>query len=228
MIENSLLASIPRKAYQRLLGVLEPVTLKLGEVLYEPGQTITQVYFPGTSLVSLLTLADGHLALEVGLIGREGMVGVPLVLGHGTSPVRALVQGGGAALRMTSAVFRKEFGLSPALQHELYRYTYTLMSQISQTAACNRFHVVERRLARWLLMTHDRMKSDQFHMTHEFLGHMLGVRRVGVTKAAQALQDRNLIRYCRGEITVLDRKGLEASSCQCYAVVKDMHDSQCA
>jgi CRP-like cAMP-binding protein len=228
MIENSLLASIPRKAYQRLLGALEPVTLKLDEVLYEPGQTITQVYFPGASLVSLLTLADGHLALEVGLIGREGMVGIPLVLGHSTSPVRALVQGGGAALRMASATFRKEFGMSPALQHELYRYTYALMSQISQTAACNRFHVVEQRLARWLLMTHDRMKSDQFHMTHEFLGHMLGVRRVGVTKAAQALQDHNLIRYCRGEIRVLDRKGLEASACQCYAVVKDMHDSQCA
>jgi CRP-like cAMP-binding protein len=225
MIENSLLASLPRKAYQRLLGALEPVTLKLGEVLYEPGQTISQVYFPGASLVSLLTLADGHLALEVGLIGREGMVGIPLVLGHNTSPVRALVQGAGTALCMASAPFRKEFGLSPALQRELYRYTYSLMSQISQTAACNRFHVVEQRLARWLLMTHDRVKSDRFHMTHEFLGHMLGVRRVGVTKAAQALQERALIRYSRGEISVLDRKGLEAAACQCYEVVRDMHDS---
>jgi CRP-like cAMP-binding protein len=223
-IENSLLAALPRKEQRRLLAALEPVTLGFGKVLYEPGDTISHVYFPGASLVSLLTLADGHLALEVGLIGREGMVGLPLVLGHELSPVRALVQGAGTALRMTAARFLKEFRLSLPLQRELYRYTYALMAQISQTAACNRFHVVERRLARWLLMTHDRVKSDRFHMTHEFLGHMLGVRRVGVTKAAQALQQRKLIRYSRGDITVLDRGGLEAASCRCYEVVKDMHD----
>jgi CRP-like cAMP-binding protein len=224
VIENSLLAAVPRKAYQRLLAALEPVELTFGEVLYEPGNTIRHVYFPGSSLVSLLTLADGHLALEVGLIGREGMVGIPLVLGHRVSPVRALVQGSGAAMRMAAAVFRREFRYSPQLQRELYRYTYTLMAQISQTAACNRFHVVEQRLARWLLMTHDRVKADRFRMTHEFLGHMLGVRRVGVTKAAQALQVRGLIRYSRGDIIVLDRKGLEAAACQCYEVVRDMHD----
>ena len=225
MIENSLLAAIPRKAYQRLLAVLEPVDLAFGKVLYEPGETIRNVYFPGDSLVSLLTLADGHLALEVGLIGREGMVGIPLVLGHQKSPVRALVQGGGTALRMDAARFRKEFRANPPLQKELYRYTYSLMAQISQTAACNRFHVVEQRLARWLLMTHDRVKSDRFRMTHEFLGHMLGVRRVGVTRAAQALQVRGLISYSRGDISVLDRKGLEAAACQCYQVVRDMHDA---
>jgi len=224
VIENSLLAAVPRKAYQRMLAGLEPVTLNFGEVLYEPGETIRHVYFPGASLVSLLTLADGHLALEVGLIGREGMVGIPLVLGHSRSLVRALVQGEGAALRMTSAKFLREFRDNPLLQRELYRYTHALMAQISQTAACNRFHVVEKRLARWLLMTHDRVKSDQFRMTHEFLGHMLGVRRVGVTKAAQALQKRGLIRYSRGNITILDRKSLEASACECYEVVKDMHD----
>ncbi len=223
-IENSLLAAVPRKTYRRLFAGLEPVTLTFGEVLYEPGETIRQVYFPGDSLVSLLTLADGHLALEVGLIGREGMVGIPLVLGHTVSSVRALVQGSGTALRMSSAHFLKEFRLSPPLQQELYRYTHTLMAQISQTAACNRFHVVEMRLARWLLMTHDRVKSDRFHMTHEFLGHMLGVRRVGVTNAAQALQQRKLIRYSRGDITILDRRGLEAAACECYEVVKDMHD----
>ncbi len=194
-------------------------------MLYEPGQTISHVYFPGDSLVSLLTLADGHLALEVGLIGREGMVGISLVLGHDASPVRALVQGSGTALRMPAARFRKFFRHSPPLQQELYRYTYTLMAQISQTAACNRFHVVEMRLARWLLMTHDRVKSDQFHMTHEFLGHMLGVRRVGVTRAAQTLQNRKLIRYSRGNITVLDRNGLEAAACHCYEIVRDMHDT---
>lgn len=223
-IENSLLAAIPRKDYQLFLPELEPVILTYGEVLYEPGETIRHVYFPNSALVSLLTLADGHLALEVGLIGREGMVGIPLVLRHDVSPVRALVQGSGTAMRMASVHFRKVFQLSPALQRELYRYTYTLMAQISQTAACNRFHVVQARLARWLLMTHDRVKSDQFHMTHEFLGHMLGVRRVGVTKAAQALQRHKLISYSRGDITILDRTGLEAASCQCYKVVRDMYD----
>jgi CRP-like cAMP-binding protein len=223
-IENSLLAAIPRKEYRNLLAGLEPVTLTFGEVLYEPGEPIHHVYFPGASLVSLLTLADGHLALEVGLIGREGMVGIPLVLGYPASSVRALVQGSGTALRMASAHFLKEFRLSQSLQYELHRYTHALMAQISQTAACNRFHVVETRLARWLLMTHDRVMSDQFRMTHEFLGHMLGVRRVGVTNAAHSLQNRKLISYSRGDITVLDRKGLEAAACQCYEVVKDMHD----
>jgi CRP-like cAMP-binding protein len=223
-IENSLLAALPRKDYRHLLAGLEPVTLTFGEVLYEPGDTIRHVYFPDKSLVSLLTLADGHLALEVGLIGREGMLGVPLVLGHSESAVRALVQGGGTAMRMSAAQFRREFRLSLPLQRELYRYVHTLMAQISQTAACNRFHVVETRLARWLLMTQDRVKSDHFRMTQEFLGHMLGVRRVGVTKAAQVLQQRKLIHYSRGDITVLDRDGLEAAACECYKVVKDMHD----
>ena len=223
-IENSLLAAVPGKAYRSLLAGLEPVTLTFGEVLYEPGETIRHVYFPGASLVSLLTLADGHLALEVGLIGREGMVGIPLVLEHSESSVRALVQGTGTALRMPSARFRDEFRACPPLQRELYRYVHALLAQISQTAACNRFHVVETRLARWLLMTHDRVKSDQFRMTHEFLGHMLAVRRVGVTRAAHALQARDLIRYSRGDITVLDRAGLEAAACECYEVVRDMHD----
>jgi CRP-like cAMP-binding protein len=223
-IENSLLAAVPRKEYRRLLARLEPVTLTFGDVLYEPGETIHHVYFPSASLVSLLTLADGHLALEVGLIGREGMVGIPLALGRKVSSVRALVQGAGTAMRMTSAHFRKEFRLSLPLQQELYRYVHALMAQISQTAACNRFHVVEARLARWLLMTHDRVKSDQFRMTQEFLGHMLGVQRVAVTNAAYALQKRKLIRYTRGAITILDREGLEAAACKCYQVVKDMND----
>lgn len=227
-IENSVLAALPAKTYRRLLARLDPVTLTFGEVLYEPGEAIRDVYFPGGSLVSLLTLADGHLALEVGLIGREGMVGIPLVLGQNVSSVRALVQGTGTALRMASAQFLKEFRFSLPLQQELYRYTSSLMNQISQTAACNRFHVVETRLARWLLMTHDRVKSDRFSMTHEFLGHMLGVRRVGVTKAAQALQARKLIRYSRGDITVLNRAGLRAAACACYEVVKDMHDGVAA
>jgi CRP-like cAMP-binding protein len=215
-IENGLLAALPRETYRRLAAGLEPVVLTFGAILYEPGDAISHVYFPGASLVSLLTLADGHLALEVGLIGRDGMVGIPLVLGRHKSPVRALVQASGTALRMAAANFLREFRLSLPLQRELYRYTHVLMAQISQTAACNRFHVVERRLARWLLMTHDRVQSDQFRMTHEFLAHMLGVRRVGVTNAAHRLQQRKLIDYRRGNITVLDRQGLEAAACDCY------------
>ena len=223
-VANSLLAALPRKDYQLLLARLEPITLTFGEVLYEPGETIRHVYFPGASLVSLLTLADGHLAMEVGLIGCEGMVGIPLVLGHNVSSVRALVQGAGTAMRMASADFRKEFRLSLPLQQELYYYTHTLMAQISQTAACNRFHQVEARLARWLLMTRDRMRSNQFHLTQDLLGNMLGVRRVGVTKAAGALRQRKLISYNRGKISILDGDGLEAAACQCYQIVKDMHD----
>jgi CRP-like cAMP-binding protein len=224
LIENSLLAALPRATSRHLLAILKPVELVFGSVLYEPGQAIRQVFFPATSLVSLLTLADGHLALEVGLIGREGMVGIPLVLGHGKSPVRALVQGGGSALCMPAARFLREVRASLPLQRELYRYAHTLMVQIAQTAACNRFHVIETRLARWLLMTHDRLKLNRFHMTQEFLGHMLGVRRVGVTRAARALQNQKLISYSRGIIVVLDRRGLEAAACRCYQVVKDMHE----
>ena len=225
-IPNSLLAALPRKSYLRLLPGLAPVDLVFGKVLYEPGVPIRDVYFPSQSLVSLLTLVEGHLALEVGLVGREGMVGFPLALGVEVSPVRALVQGAGPALRMSAARFRTELRGSPALQSGLDRYVYSMMGQISQTAACNRFHVVETRLARWLLMTRDRVCSGEFRMTHEFLSHMLGVRRVGVTEAATALQRRNLIEYRRGNIRILDDRGLEAACCSCYKVVRDMHDGK--
>jgi len=223
-IANSMLAALPRKQYQRMLGGLESVALIFGDVLYEPGERIQHVYFPSDSLISLLTVVEGHLALEVGMVGREGMVGVLLSLGMDVSPVRALVQGAGAAMRMKSARFCAEIKKSPELQREVNRYTSALMAQITQTAACNRFHVVEARLARWLLMTRDRVRSDDFRLTHEFLGHMLGVRRVGVTKAARALQKEGLISYSRGKISILDGKGLEAASCSCYKLVKDMHD----
>jgi len=223
-IPNSLLAALPRKSYQQLLPGLSPVMLVFGEVLYEPGKPIREVYFPGECLVSLLTPVDGHLALEVGLVGREGMVGIPLALGIDASAVRALVQGAGPALKMGAARFRTELRASPPLQRELYRYVHVLMAQISQTAACNRFHVVEARLARWLLMTRDRVRSGEFRMTQEFLSHMLGVRRVGVTEAASALQRQKLIEYSRGNIRILDHRGLEAACCSCYAIVKDMHD----
>jgi len=227
-IQNSLLAALPRKSYLRLAPGLAPVELVFGEVLYEAGDPIRDVYFPTQSLVSLLTVVEGHLALEVGMVGREGMVGVPLVLGADASPVRALVQGAGPALKMNAQRFRNELKASPPLQREVQRYIYAMMVQISQTAGCNRFHVVEARLARWLLMTRDRMRSGHFRMTHEFLSHMLGVRRVGVTEAASALQRRKLIEYSRGSITILDDRGLEAACCSCYQVVNDMHETAAA
>src|SRR5882762_10566272 len=219
-VANSMLAALPRKQYQSLLSGLESVALRFGEVLYEPGDRIKFVYFPSDSLVSLLTLVDDQSALEVGMVGREGMLGVPLSLGTDVSPVRALVQGAGTAMRMKSARFTQEIRKSPQLQQEVGRYTRALMAQITQTAACNRFHVVEARLARWLLMTRDRMRSPKFRMTHEFLSHMLGVRRVGVTEAASSLQRQKLIEYTRGNIRILDEPGLEAACCGCYGLVK--------
>jgi CRP-like cAMP-binding protein len=227
-IQNSLLAALPRKSYLRLLPGLTAVELVFGDVLYDAGEPIRDVYFPGRSLVSLLTLVEGHLALEVGMVGCEGMVGIPLALGVEVSAVRALVQGAGPALRMKADRFRKELRRDPPLQRALNRYVHAMMAQISQTAGCNRFHVVEARLARWLLMTRDRVRSTQFRMTHDFLSHMLGVRRVGVTEAASALQRRRLIDYSRGNIRILNERGLEAACCSCYRVVRDMHDPAAA
>ena len=223
-ISNNLLAALPRRDYQRLMSGLEPVTLTFGEILYEPGEPIRHVYFPSDCLVSLLTLADGHLALEVGMVGREGMLGIPVALGINESPARALVQGTGTALRMTSARFRSEHRKCQPLHREVSRYIHERMVQITQSAACNRFHPIEGRLARWLLMTRDRMATNHFCMTQEILGHMLGVLRVAVTNAAGDLQRRKLISYSRGEISILDGNGLEAAACQCYQVVKNLHD----
>src|ERR1700684_207129 len=220
---NRLLASIPPKQYQRLRAQLEPVTLIFGQVLYQPGKAIRHVYFPIDCLISLLTAVDGGRTLEVGMVGNEGMAGMPFILGMGVSGVRAIVQGGGNALRMASAPFRIEVDRNQRLQQALYRYTYALMTQISQTAACNRFHEAEARLARWLLMTRDRVGSDEFPLTHVFLAHMLGLRREGVTEAASALKRRKLIAYSRGKIQILDASGLKASSCSCYQIVKTVY-----
>ncbi|OGA22304.1 MAG: Crp/Fnr family transcriptional regulator [Betaproteobacteria bacterium RIFCSPLOWO2_02_FULL_67_26] len=221
-VANSLLAALPHAEYQRLQTGLEPVTLTFGEVLYAPGAPIRHVYFPIDCLVSLLTAVDGHRALEVGLVGHEGMVGIPLALGSNVSPVRALVQGTGTAMRMEAAPFRKELLQSMPLQRVLYHYTHALMAQFAQTAACNNFHAVKARLARWLLMTRDRVRSNEFRLTHELLAQMLGIRRAGVTAAAGALQKQKLIRYRRGNIRILDRKGLEAAACKCYRVIKNV------
>ena len=221
---NRVLASIPAEEYRRLEAALEPVTLDFGDVIYEPGKSIRHVYFPLTCLISLLTAVDRKRTLEVGMVGNEGMAGMPFILGIGISGVRAIVQGAGDALRMPAAPFRIEFDRNPALKDALYRYTYALMAQISQTAACNRFHEGEERLARWLLMTRDRVGSDSFALTHEFLAHMLGLRREGVTEAASALKRRGLIDYTRGKIHILDGKGLKGSSCTCYQIVRKVYD----
>ena len=219
---NRLLAALPAKEYEGLLAGFESVNLTYGEVLYEPGEQIRHVYFPGDCVVSLLTVLEGHRVLEVGLVGREGMVGSRLALGITTASVRALVQGTGTAVRIKSARFLRELHHSPALRRAALHFTDTLMNQVTQTAACIRFHLVEARLARWLLMTRERLPSGEFHLTQEFLADMLGVRRAGVTVAASALQRRKLIRYRRGTITILDRQGLEAASCSCYQRVKIM------
>ena len=221
---NHLLAAVSRRAYREMLSGLEPVKLVYGQVLYEPTGLIRHVYFPIDCLVSLLTAVDKGRVLEVGMVGNEGMVGMPMVLGIGESAVRALVQGGGTAMRMPASRFRVEFNKNIPLQRALFRYTHLLMAQVSQTAACNRFHEAEGRLARWLLMTSDRLHTDEFLLTHEFLAHMLGVRRVGVTKAAEGLRRKKLIVYSRGHITILDRAQLEKAACVCYRIVKKLQD----
>jgi CRP-like cAMP-binding protein len=218
---NRLLAALPDADFARLAPMLEPVQVEVGEVLCEPGGPIRHIYFPHDCLVSLLGVAEGRMTLEVGLVGREGMLGATVALGHEVAQVRAVVQRAGRASRMDSSQFRTEFARNPSLQRVLYRYTDTLLAQAVQIAVCSRFHVLEARLARSLLITRDRLQSDKFHLTHEFLAHALGVRRVGVTKAASALQQQGLIIYSRGNIEILDLAGLAAASCKCYEIVKE-------
>jgi CRP-like cAMP-binding protein len=220
---NHLLAALPRKDYRRLLPVLEPVKLTFGETLYESQSQIREVYFPNDCFVSMLTTVDEDKAAEVGLIGSEGMIGVPMALGIAVSPFRAVVQGEGTAMRMATADFRRNFSTSAALKREVFLFTHLLMIQIAQTAACNRFHHITQRMARWLLMTHDRVNSNEFRITQEFLALMLGVRRVGVSVAMSALRERKVITYRRGTITILDQGGLLAVACGCYKTVRDTY-----
>jgi CRP-like cAMP-binding protein len=222
--ENHLLAALPHESYERLQSSLEPMTFALGEVVYESGGPMRYVYFPTTSHISLLyTMMDGSTA-EMGLVGNEGVVGIALFMGGETTPNRAMVQGGGAAFRMKAKAMLDEFKRGGEFQHLLLRYTQALITQISQTAVCNRLHSVEQRLCRWLLMTHDRAESDQLQMTHEFISNMLGVRREGVTVAAHRLQEAGMISYNRGHIKILDREQLLAHVCECYHVVKAEHE----
>jgi CRP-like cAMP-binding protein len=222
---NGLIEGLPRADRARILKSCVQVDLVLGAVLCEAGQPIVCVYFPLTGFISLVASVAGHPPLEMGLIGREGLLGVTLVLGVNSAELRGVVQGAGTALRMTGPQVRRELKRSPALRRTFSRYLYVLLSQNSQSAVCARFHLIEERLARWLLMTHDRAQAEYFDLTHSFLADMLGVRRSAVTIAAGALQARNLIGYTRGRIHVLNRRGLEATSCECYqATTRDYAD----
>jgi CRP-like cAMP-binding protein len=216
--ENHLIELLPRDDRRRLLAICEPVDLALSEVLYKTGERTRNVYFPIDATVSLVTPIDGKPALEVGMVGREGMIGAQVVLGVMNTPLHTVVQGAGKAWSVATVPFRRELARSSALRHCLDRYLCVLLSQFAVSAACLRFHLIAPRLARWLLMTHDRAHANNFHVTHEFLAYMLGVRRVGITAAAGALQRAGLIEYCRGELVVLNRRGLEAAACGCYAV----------
>ena len=223
-VENRLLASLPADEYARLLPRLQQVSFSLGEVVYEFGGHLDYVYFPTTSIVSLLYTMENGTSAEMGLTGNDGVVGIALFMGGGTMPNRAVVQSAGDAIRMKAKILQDEFARGGRFQQLLLRYTQALITQISQTAVCNRLHSVEQQLCRWLLLSHDRVKGDELIMTQELIADMLGVRREGVTVAAGRLHDAGAISYVRGHITILDRQKLEATVCECYQVVKEEFD----
>ena len=217
---NRLLALLPAAEWQRWQPLLEPVAMPVGRVLAEPGAASTHAFFPTTAIVSLMYLTAEGASTQIGMVGAEGMVGLPLVMGGGSTPSRAVVTGGGEGFRLHASEMAAAFSRSAAVAHLLLRYTQAMITQLAQTAVCNRHHALEQQLCRWLLQTQDRMPGDEVAATHEAIGHMLGVRREGVTEAARRLQSAGLIRYARGHITVLDRAGLMQRSCECYAVVQ--------
>jgi CRP-like cAMP-binding protein len=219
-VENRLLAALPSDEYERLLPRLQQVSFSLGEVVYEFGGHLDYVYFPTNSIVSLLYTMENGTSAEMGLTGNDGVVGIALFMGGGTMPNRAVVQSAGGAIRMKAKVLQDEFAQGGKFQHLLLRYTQALITQISQTAVCNRLHTVEQQLCRWLLLSHDRVPADDLIMTQELIADMLGVRREGVTVAAGRLQDAGAISYVRGHIKILDRQELEETVCECYRVVK--------
>lgn len=218
---NKLLAALPKEEYNRLLSDLQEVSLEFGETIYEPGDKIREVYFPLSGIISLLATVEQGATLEVGIVGREGFVGLSLFLGVKNSGTQAIVQGSGRAMRMRSADFLRECESGGSLPRLLQRFTHSLLAQVSQSAVCYRFHAIEARLARWLLMTSDRAESDKFRITQEFLSDMLGVRREAVNKAAVVIQQKGLIKYSRGHLTILDRDQLERTTCACYGILRD-------
>ncbi|HVG33988.1 MAG TPA: Crp/Fnr family transcriptional regulator [Pyrinomonadaceae bacterium] len=223
-IQNQLLAALPANVYKHLIPHLEEVPLPFMEVLYESGQRITHVYFPNDGLISLLVIMGDETHREIGLIGNEGMLGIPVLLGMNATPARALIQMPGSAMRMKAQALRDELKRGGALQSILQRYTHALFTQVSQSAACLSSHDVNKRLSRWLVMTHDRAPGDEFAMKHEFMAMMLGVTRSVVTRAAGSLQNQKMISYTRGRVTILDRRRLEAIACECYEVVKEEYE----
>jgi CRP-like cAMP-binding protein len=218
-LKNRLLADLPDEEFDRVLSTLESVPLRLGQVLYESGDKLEHVYFPTTTIISLLYVMENGATAEIGVVGNDGILGIALFMGGDTTPNRAVIQSAGDALKMSAEDLKAEFTLGGKFHNLLLRYTQALITQISQTAVCNRLHPIEQQLCRWLLLSHDRLDSDELVMTHDLISNMLGVRREGVTLAAQKLANRNLIRNDRGTITVLDRGGLEKLVCECYAVV---------
>jgi CRP-like cAMP-binding protein len=221
--QNQLLAALPEADLARWLPLLEWVDMPLGQVLYEPGRTLSHVYFPTTAIVSLLYVMENGSSAEIAVVGHEGIVGISLFMGGESTPSRAVVQSAGGGFRLRAATIKEEFNRTPVL-HLLLRYTQALITQMAQTAVCNRHHSLDKQLCRWLLLSLDRLEGSELTMTQELIANMLGVRREGVTESALKLQKAGLIRYARGRITVLDRPGLEARTCECYAVVKKEYD----
>jgi CRP-like cAMP-binding protein len=222
--ENSLLAALPDPEWRRWQPLLEQVEMPLGQVLYEPGATLTHVYFPTTSIVSLLYVMENGASAEIAVVGNEGLVGVSLFMGGESTPSRAVVQSAGHGLRLKAQLMKDEFNRTGPALHLLLRYTQALITQMAQTAACNRHHTLDQQLCRWLLLSLDRLRVSELAMTQELIANMLGVRREGVNEAANKLQQAGLISYARGRIMVLDRAGLEKRTCECYAVVKKEYD----
>jgi CRP-like cAMP-binding protein len=222
--KNRLLGMLPQEEYERILPHLGYVSFSLGEVVYESGGQMSYIYFPTTAIISLLYVMENGSSAEMGMAGNEGLVGIALFMGGDTTPNRAVVQSAGGAFRMRAKVLRDEFSRGGVFQRLLLRYTQALITQMSQTAVCNRLHEIEQQLCRWLLLSHDCLDSDELVMTQELIANMLGVRREGVTAAASRLQEQGLISYVRGRIQILDRRGIEATVCECYKVVKDEYD----
>jgi CRP-like cAMP-binding protein len=222
--QNRLLAALPSDEWERWASHLEPVDMPLGKVLYESGSRLSHVYFPTTSIVSLLYVMEDGASAEIAVVGNEGIVGISLFMGGESTPSRALVQSAGQGFRLKSDLMLREFNRAGPVLHLLLRYTQALITQMSQTAVCNRHHSLDQQLCRWLLLSLDRLHSSELVMTQELIANMLGVRREGVTEAAGNLQQAGLIRYQRGHITVVDRRGLEQRTCECYAVVKKEYD----
>ncbi len=221
---NGIIASLPAADLKRWESHLEPVAMSLGQVLYEPGATVNHAYFPTTAVVSLLYVTESGASAEVAAVGREGIVGISLFMGGGSTPSRAVVQSAGEGFRMPGAVLREEFSQSGTVRLALLKYTQALIAQMAQIAVCNRHHTIDQQLCRWLLLSLDRRPGNELIVTQEMIAHMLGVRREGVTEAALALQRAGLISYRRGHITVLDRFAVEKRSCECYGVVRAEYD----